>query len=126
MTLVATRPSDALCRSELKAINTNEPLCLRGEVSRASLEKSYLHVEGFFQDLANHGCVSGMIPGLVYYFDTHAFFDLHYSEIEELREEFEDQTGQPLQINGDLKNALAWFAFEQTAFRLAEELGLEC
>lgn len=32
--------------------------------------------------------------------------------------------GCPIVIDGDLKNTYAWFAFEETAFRLADELGL--
>ncbi len=82
-------------------------------------------VEGFFRDLLTHGCVSGMISGLIYYADTHAFFDRHYDEIEELRIEYEQELGEPLRLEHDLKNTLAWFAFEETARRLADELGIE-
>ena len=67
----------------------------------------YDEPELFFKDLLNHGCVSGMVWSLIYYTDTHAFFDKHYDEIEPIREEFEDGTGQPLTIKGDLKNFLA-------------------
>tara|TARA_B110000977_G_C10865683_1_gene411525 strand:- start:10 stop:180 length:171 start_codon:yes stop_codon:yes gene_type:complete len=52
---------------------------------------------------------------MIWYSDTHDFFDEHYDEIEELREEWLEQTGQPLNISGDLKNYLAWFAFERVA-----------
>lgn len=65
-----------------------------------------------------------MIKKLIYYHDTHSFYDKYYNEIEELRIDFEQSTGLPLQINGDLKNALAWFAFEETAYQLVNELGL--
>ena len=65
-----------------------------------------------------------MVSSLIYYTDTHAFFDKHYDEIEEMREEFEDGTGQPLTIKGDLKNFLVWFAFEEVAYRIAVELEL--
>ena len=41
-----------------------------------------------------------------------------------MREEWEDCVGQPLAIKGDLKVFLAWFAFEETAYRIAVELGL--
>lgn len=76
----------------------------------------------FFQELLEHGCVSGMVNSLIYYHDTHAFFDQHYEEIEALREEFEHDQGVPLDISGDLKNALAWFSFELVAYRLANDL----
>ena len=84
----------------------------------------YDEPEIFFKDLLNHGCVSGMVWSLIYFTDTHAFFDKHYDEIEAIREEFEDGTGLPLTIKGDLKNFLAWFAFEETAYRIAVELEL--
>jgi hypothetical protein len=47
------------------------------------------------------------------------------NEIEDLREEYEDNVGEPLRINGDLKNWFAWFAFEETAYRMANDVGLE-
>jgi len=62
----------------------------------------------------------------VYYTDTHKFFDTYYEEIEELRSEYEDSTGCSVDIQGrDIKNTLAWFAFEQTAYNLANKLELE-
>jgi len=85
---------------------------------------AYGEPEIFFKDLLNHGCVSGMIWSLVWYSQTHAFFDKHYDEIEDMREDWEDSVGQPLKIKGDLKNFLAWFAFEETAYSIAVELEL--
>jgi hypothetical protein len=38
--------------------------------------------------------------------------------------EWADSTGDVLNIHGDLKNDLAWFAFEAVALQMAEELGL--
>ena len=57
--------------------------------------------------------------------DTAAFFDRHYDEIEDLRRDWEDSIGQPMQIAGDLKNTLAWFGFEIIAAQMWEEMGLE-
>jgi len=74
----------------------------------------------FFEDLLQHGCISGMISSLIYYCDTEAFFDNYYHEIMELKEEHEEITGQPMEIPYHLKNHLAWFAFEETARRLWE------
>lgn len=80
--------------------------------------------ECFFSDLSRFGCVSGMVGFLCWYTDTHAFFERHYDEIEELREEMEDQ-GIPISLGGrDLKNTLAWFGFEEVAYRMMEEMGL--
>lgn len=33
-----------------------------------------------------------MIGGLIYFKDTHAFYDKYYDQIEELREQFEQNT----------------------------------
>ena len=61
---------------------------------------------------------------MIYFHDTAAFFEKHYGEIEELRQDWADSVGEPLRIDGDLKNSLTWFAFEEVAYRLAGELGL--
>ena len=86
---------------------------------------SYEDIKGFFEDLQRGGCASGMICGLIYYVDTAKFYDKFYNEIEEMREDWEFQTGETLQPKGDLKNWFAWFAFEETARNLANELGLD-
>lgn len=78
----------------------------------------------FFKDLQRNGCISGMVSSLVYYHQTHEFYDRYYEEIEEIRLEYEELMGMPLKIQGDLKNFLAWFAFEETAYQLANKLDL--
>ena len=51
-----------------------------------------------------------------------AFFDDHYDEIETLRMELEESTGEKVSPgSNDLKNYFAWFAFEETARALADE-----
>ncbi len=82
-------------------------------------------IKSFFHDLLSHGCCSGMVTGLICHADTWQFFDRFYEEIEELRNDFESEIGEPLRIEHDLKNFFAWFAFEETAFRLANELDIE-
>ena len=44
------------------------------------------------------------------------------AEIEALRAEYEESIGEPLQIKNDLKNFLAWFAFELVAYQLVYEI----
>lgn len=107
----------------LQNIIKSDAYGIEAEVAREALENT--NVTSFFSDLLQHGCVSGMIGSLVYYHDTFAFFDKHYREIEIMREECEAGIGEPLQINGDLKNFLAWFTFEETAYQLAMKLELE-
>jgi hypothetical protein len=66
-----------------------------------------------------------MISSLIYYSDTEKFFDTHYEEIMDLKTEFEESTGESMKIPHQLKNHLAWFGFEQTAYNLVSEIGLE-
>lgn len=82
-------------------------------------------VQGWFEDLFKHGCISGMVSELIYYTDTHKFYDENYAEIEDLRHDWEENVTDHLQVGSDLKNWFAWFAFEETARSIAEELGLE-
>jgi hypothetical protein len=107
----------------LQAIANEHEASIRKEVAKEALE--YGDVACFFSDLARCGCVSWFIGSLIYYTDTHHFYDQHYDEIEDLRVEYEENIGMPIVIKGDLKNFFAWFAFEETAYQLSIELGLE-
>jgi len=104
-------------REKLEILLQENPNTITSEVAQSALESEDPKL--FFQDLLQYGCQSGMISSLIRYSDTHAFYDKYYSEIEELRAEYEDSIGEPLKINNDLKNFLAWFAFEQVAYQLS-------
>ncbi len=110
---------------KLNDIIESEPSSIKAQVAQEALDYSSENIETFFLDLLQHGCQSGMIPSLIYYVDTHKFFDTHYGEIEELRYEFEEMLGESLKPNGDLKNWYAWLAFEETARKLADVLELD-
>lgn len=108
---------------KLQEIANNEENSIEKQVALEALE--YDDIKNFFTDMMNHGCITGMISSLIYYADTHTFFDTHYSQIEELRAYFEDEMGGKIKIIGDLKNTLAWFAFEEISYKMAQEFGLE-
>jgi len=82
-------------------------------------------IKMWFEDVLRHGCSGGFISELIYYKDTYAFFDKYYEDIEELRIEAEENIGAPLDLKDNLKNTLAWFGFEETAFQISNELELE-
>ncbi len=79
----------------------------------------------YLKDVLHSGCESGIVTTLIYYVDTHAFFDRFYNDIDNLRYEFEQRLGEPLEIKGDLKNYFAWLAYEATARDIANELELD-
>lgn len=124
MTTFATPTSEIT--QTLRRIVEDKPNTIRAFVAQEALDYHNNNPAQMFADLQQGGCASGMIGSLIWYTDTRAFFDRFYYEIEGLREQYEDEVGEPLRINGDLKNWLAWFAFEETAYRIAhDELGLE-
>ena len=100
----------------LQDILNNKPASIQAAVAQEALERE--SPQDFFVELAQYGCASGMVSSLIYYCDTHRFYDEYYDEIEDLRLEYEDNLGEPLKIKGDLKNFLAWFAFEETVYQL--------
>jgi hypothetical protein len=57
---------------------------------------------------------------LIYYKDTHEWFDTYYDEIMELVEEYEEMLGEKLNWEGDMKNWFAWFSFEEATRKLYE------
>ncbi len=108
---------------KLKAIIHDAPQSIKSAVAQEALD--YHNIVCFFADLLQYGCQSGMICSLIYDSDTHKFFDAHYHEIEEIRDELEQSFGEALQPKGDLKNWYAWLGFEETARQLADELGID-
>ncbi len=113
-------------RTLLQQILKNEPNTIRAFVAHEALGHDEDNPLIMFANLMQCGCQSGLIGSLIYYTDTHAFFDRYYAEIEVIREDIEDNLGEPVTIKGDMKNFFAWLAFEETAFRIAnEDLGLE-
>ena len=110
-------------KKKLQAIANTEINTIEKQVALEALQ--YDEIKNFFSDITNFGCVTGMVGSLIYYSDTHTFFDTHYEQIEDIREEFEDSIGEPFHIKRDLKNTLAWFAFEQVAYTMANEFEME-
>jgi len=80
----------------------------------------------YIKDIAGHGCVSGICRGLVYYVDTHKFFLKYANEIDELLEDYWQNVGQNamfgLKEGDDLRNYLAWWAYEYAASKILDEL----
>ena len=79
-------------------------------------------VIGTLEDITTYGCASGVVPALVYYSDTEAFFDRHSEEIFELIEDMAEEgiiDKKQIELS---KNNLAWTAFELIAWEIKDEL----
>lgn len=94
--------------------------------------------KGAYKDL-QHGCATGIVSTLIYYSDTVKFYKRHREEIDGLLAEMLDSTGStvaelfgerwasydPLGRSEENQNLLAWFGFEETARKIAEENGYD-
>lgn len=85
-------------------------------------------VAGVMMDLS-HGCQSGHVNHLIYTKDCNDFYLQYADEIDDLLESWYDETGEHAlsnyQYNVGVRNWLAWFAFEETANRIASQAGIE-
>ena len=86
------------------------------------------------EDLQRSGCISGMVSPLVNYVDTIAFYEEHKAEINELLADMEADLGEPvlktlggydktdpLCLEQQNQNLLAWFGFEEAAAEIYRE-----
>lgn len=114
--------------NELKAGTQDE---LKKEVLDYIIDiwDDYDNKNAIFEDVLNHGCESGIVGSLIYYNDTTAFYEKHKESINNLLYEilsemgtsnlldlFGDKwdTSDPLAIQTENQNLLAWFGFEET------------
>ena len=85
-------------------------------------------LEEVVEEVLEHGCVTGIVGSLIYYYQTEAFFDRHKDAINELAHELsEDLYGNPFEIYHNLnggcsKNNMTWFGFEEVTRIIASEL----
>lgn len=97
-------------------------------------------IEIYIKDVLHHGCQSGMVGELIYYNDTVAFYNKYKRDINNLLVDIMDETGfeSPSEIFGEKwdnedplaedtsnQNLLAWFGFEETCSRIANQLELD-
>lgn len=81
--------------------------------------------EGYIRDILQHGCRSGTVSMLIYYTDTKRFYIDFMEEIDEIKKEIEDSTGEPLEIEYPTYNYLAWLGYEETVRKVADNLWLD-
>ena len=73
-------------------------------------------------DVIINGCSSGIVPDMIYYYDTESFFDTHSEEIFDLlNESIVEGLTDANNINFS-KNNLAWWAYEVITSQVLFEL----
>jgi hypothetical protein len=104
------------------------------EIILENIYESY--VEDFFVDLMKNGCACGMIGSLIYYSDTKKIFNDNREEINTMLSKTLNEAGLCVsELFGDKfdtedflfteetnQNFLAWFAFEETARNITNQL----
>ena len=89
------------------------------------------NLETIINEVLEHGCVSGIVTSLIYYYQTEEFFDRHKNVINELAHELSEEIyGNPFEIYHNLnggcsKNNMAWFGFEEMTRIIANELEMD-
>ena len=89
-----------------------------------------------FLDVMNGGCRSGACRDLIYYGQSKRFYETYKHEINELLykggcDNLADLLGSewdihdPLALEEDNQNLLAWFGFEETITNIAYKFGIE-
>ena len=87
------------------------------------------------KEITEHGCISGICSGLIYYCDTVKFHDDHEVEIWDMLEDDKENFGEKNildfigSLNGaqnvgsmmQLKNLLTWYAVEREAQSIVNE-----
>lgn len=96
-------------------------------------------IEIYIKDVMQGGCQSGIVGELIYHNDTVAFFEKYKKDIINLVNESFENTGyksfselfgdkwdneDPLAEEVHNQNLLAWFGFEETVYRIANQFNL--
>ena len=110
-------------KNQLKTMKFQEKNALTKHVIIYLLNQgSNENIESHIQEILKSGCVSGVVSHLIYNFDCYKFFDKFYEEIEEIRIEIEESTGESLKIKYNLKVFFSWLAFEETVYLISNQL----
>ena len=96
----------------------------------------YVDKRDIFLDVMKFGCKSGVCRDLVFYEQTKRFYETYKKEINKLLylsdyDNLADLFGSewdpydPLALEDDNQNLLAWFGFEETITNIAFKFGIE-
>ena len=95
---------------------------LKNNVMEILVDMQYegYELQDVIADVLNHGCASGIVGALTYYYQTKEFFIDNMDEIFDLYNEYIQEFGG---IGFDLDfNSLSWFAFEEVTRIIADEM----
>lgn len=91
----------------------------------AEFGDSYVNPIGFFEDLQNGGCQSGMIGMFIYNNDCKRFYIDHIDDMDSFVEDLGEELGAPVTPGSDVSHRyvwVCWLCYEELAFKIAREL----
>lgn len=117
--------------SNLKKLQRESESKLEKEVAQYVINRweDYDDKKDIITEVLRHGCASGVVSSMIYYWDTVRFYERHKGEINELLYNVMESCGiyepkqlfgrrfdegDPLCLYDTNKNLLAWFGFEET------------
>lgn len=124
---------------KLKELKTKRNSMLNEVIDNILLKvEDYNEIEEYIKEILEHGCISGIVPSMIYYSDTTEFYKRHKEKINNLLYDYMQDIGtyeiekilkdwdteDPLALYQYNQNLLSWFAFEETTFRIAQELNI--
>ena len=102
-----------MLKRELKDILKTTDSLLIKEAAKDLLDKEKCEGEEetkrYIDEVLMYGCVSGIVPKLIYYKDTKKFFTKHMDEILEL---LNTSINEGIKISEIDTNSMAWFGYE--------------
>jgi len=87
----------------------------------------------YIKEVAENGCIGGNCVGLLYTADCEEFYTKHANEVDVMLEDMEQEIGDTYDITANMKRLglsnlrefLAWLAYEVRAQEIMRELELE-
>jgi hypothetical protein len=76
------------------------------------------NLKGFFNDLQQGGCISGIIGEFIYHNDCKDFYIKHIDDLEEFKNDLEDNIGDKIENRHNLPHYtfMCWVCFEEFAY----------
>lgn len=127
-------------KTELKALKQDASPLTRKVINVILDQGDTDEMKAFITDVLQHGCQSGIVGELVYYHDTTDFYNKYKRDIQNILQELLSDYGynspdglfgekwdsdDPLVEDTLNQNLLAWFGFEETCRKIADELEIE-
>lgn len=81
--------------------------------------QNYEVEKGFLEDVLNYGCISGIVPELIYFNQTKCFFIKHMEEIFDIFNNIKENINPDFEVNA---NNLSWLAFEYVVNEIYNEV----